>query len=165
MTDNRVDPTRPHELSDPPEWQRRLETAGLVVMGRAVPDGFPEVMSAVYAVNGIEVQPSDSISDSLVDAAAELDRRWDARAAAVRLVSAAGEFYILAPGPGGHEVGWIHVADTVGRALPSRIAAATGSRSFIALSLDGTSLCAVSVEEYDLWIVTHSFDGVQSEGR
>ncbi len=40
--------------------------------------------------------------------------------------------------------------------LPSRIAAVTGTAEFVALSADGTHLCAVTEEEYEYWIFVRS---------
>ncbi|MEW2284443.1 hypothetical protein [Streptomyces sp. NPDC047841] len=68
-----------------------------------------------------------------------------------------GEFLILPPVPGGSEIGWVRVRDTVGTLLPSRIAEVTGSPEFVTVSTDGRQLCAASVEEYDYWVVLHEF--------
>ncbi|MFF9849364.1 hypothetical protein [Streptomyces litmocidini] len=63
-----------------------------------------------------------------------------------------------APGRGGHGTGWIRVRDLVGTVLPSRIRAGTGLTEFMAVSVDGRIMCAVSDEEYDKWIIVHRFD-------
>ncbi|MER7954337.1 hypothetical protein [Streptomyces sp. NPDC096030] len=114
-------------------------------------------MSAIYAVNGIEVRPTVAISDSLPDASAQLDREWMAQASAHHLSAKGGEFYILAPVARGHEIGWIHVRDPIGRDLPSRIHAGTGNAEFLTVSEDGRVMCAVSTEESETWIVVHRF--------
>ncbi|MFG2598460.1 hypothetical protein [Streptomyces sp. NPDC048462] len=44
--------------------------------------------------------------------------------------------------------------DSVETGLPSRVASATGSPEFLALSVDGRHLCAVTSEEDEYWIVT-----------
>ncbi|MFF1507091.1 hypothetical protein [Streptomyces sp. NPDC058326] len=152
-----ISSTRENSGSLTPEWHQKLEMSGLTVLDRSVPAGFPDVMSAIYSVNGVEVEPSVVISDELPDAARELDLRWEAQAAAVRLVSSDGEFYILAPDARGHEIGWIRVKDTTGKNLPSRIASGTGNIEFLTVSTDGRVMCAVSTEESEKWIVVHRF--------
>lgn len=138
-------------------WRKRLEASGLTVLDREVPDGFPDVMSAIYAVNGIEVVPAVSVSDSLPDALTQVDRAWAAQAAAHELIGDDSTFYILAPDARGHEVGWIHVRDSIGSELPSRIRTGTGNAEFLTVSENGRVLCAVSTEESDTWIVVHRF--------
>lgn len=127
------------------------------MLDREVPDGFPDVMSAIYAVNGIEVEPTARISDSLPDAYIQVDREWAAQAAAHELTGNDGTFYILAPDARGHEVGWIHVRDSIGSELPSRIRVGTGNAEFLTVSENGRVMCAVSTEESDTWIVVHRF--------
>ncbi|MEU4267961.1 hypothetical protein [Streptomyces sp. NPDC026092] len=140
-----------------PEWQHKLEASGLLVIDREVPEGFPDVMSAIYAVNGFEVAPTVTISDSLPDASSQLDSEWSARTATYQLTGIGTTFYVLAPVARGHEVGWIHVKDTIGSNLPSRIRAGTGRSDFLTMSEDGRVMCAVSTEEVETWIVVHQF--------
>ncbi|MFD7323105.1 hypothetical protein ACFV9D_18740 [Streptomyces sp. NPDC059875] len=139
------------------EWRQKLEASGLTVLDCEVPDGFPEVMSAIYAVNGFEVEPTVVVSESLPDASAQLDREWAAQIDAHHLITKGNAFYILAPVARGHEVGWIHVRDPIGSDLPSRIHAGTGNTEFMAVSEDGRVMCAVSTEESETWIVVHRF--------
>jgi hypothetical protein len=88
------------------------------------------------------------------DVVAELDGQWQAETFKLPLVSGAGEFLIVPPGRGGSSVGWGLVKDPVGTGLPSRVASATGSSEFLALSADGRHLCAVTSEVDEYWIVT-----------
>ncbi|MFB6531962.1 hypothetical protein [Streptomyces sp. NPDC056399] len=127
------------------------------MVDRQVPDDFPGIMTAIYAVNGIEVEPTVTISDSLPDASARVDRAWEEQAAAHQLFGSDNTFYILAPDTRGHEVGWIHVRDSIGSELPSRIRTGTGNAEFLTVSEDGRVMCAVSTEESDTWIVVHRF--------
>ncbi|WP_256925295.1 hypothetical protein [Streptomyces sp. Amel2xC10] len=139
-----------------PEWRDTLERCGLEVTGDA-PSDAPPVNSAIYAVNGIEVEPVATIPDSIPHASDKLDEAWHHHASQAALYDEKGEFLILPPGPGGSRVGWVRVKDTVGKNLPSRISGVTGSPEFIAVSIDGRHLCAASVEEYDYWVVVHEF--------
>ncbi|MFE7514989.1 PH domain-containing protein [Streptomyces sp. NPDC057540] len=88
-----------------------------------------------------------------------MDALWHAEADRLGILDSNGEFLLLATYPGSFTRGWIRVRDSIGGRLPSRIATASGSHDFIAVSLDGKSLCAVSAEENEHWIVTHSFEG------
>jgi hypothetical protein len=107
------------------------------------------VNAALYAVNGIDVEPVATIP------ADELDKAWHHHAAQASLHAENGEFLILPPMPGGSEIGWMRVKDPVARNLPSRIAEVTGSPEFVAVSVDGRHLCAATVEETNYWVVAH----------
>jgi hypothetical protein len=94
-----------------------------------------------------------------------VDVLWHEEASRMGLFDRNREF-LLFFWPSGSPTGeWRRMRDTVGTRLPSRIATATGNPEFIAASLDGRSLCAVSVEEYDDWIITHSFEDARPEDR
>lgn len=137
-----------------PAWQHTLEACGLLVLGRGAPCPVPAVLTAIRAVTGVEVKPAVTVPESRPEAAAELDRQWLAETVTFPLVSGTGEFLIVPPGRGGSSVGWVLVRDSVETGLPSRVADATGSPEFVALSADGRHLCAVTSEEDEHWIVT-----------
>ncbi|MFG3027062.1 hypothetical protein ACGFZJ_00725 [Streptomyces sp. NPDC048253] len=139
-----------------PRWRDALERCGLEVTGEAAPDG-PPVNAAIYAVSGFEVEPVATVPAAAPHAADELDEAWHRHASQVSLYGENGEFLILPPVPGGSEIGWVRVKDPVGRNLPSRVSAVTGSPEFVAVSVDGHHLCAASVEESDYWVVVHEF--------
>ncbi|MEV5382548.1 hypothetical protein [Streptomyces sp. NPDC052721] len=139
-----------------PAWRDVLERCGLQVVEEA-PRGGPPVRSALYAVNGVEVDPVATVPASSPGASAALDEKWHLHASGVSLYDDNGEFLILPPVPGGSGIGWVRVRDTVGTHLPSRIAEVTGSPEFVAVSADGRHLCAASVEEHDHWVVLHAF--------
>ncbi|QXE38149.1 hypothetical protein KQY30_31885 [Streptomyces sp. GMY02] len=143
--------------SGKPAWQDTLEASGLLVIGMETPGPLPAVLTAIHAVTGVEVTPDATVPESHPDAAAELDRQWQARTSKLPLMSDNREFLILPPGQGGSSVGWVLVRDDSESGLPSRVAAATGSPEFLALSADGRHLCAVSTEEDEYWIVARTF--------
>ncbi|MFI0925914.1 hypothetical protein ACH4TP_18535 [Streptomyces sp. NPDC021012] len=140
-----------------PDWHRKLEASGLRVLDLDRASHLPDVPRAHRAFAGYEVKPTVSVSRDLPDAAAELDRQWNSLTTSAHLTDPAGEFCMLAPGPGSHDIGWIRVKDPIGTNLPSRILAATGDPEFLTVSVDGQTMCAVSDEEYDHWIVMHHF--------
>ncbi|MGW9494157.1 hypothetical protein ACWG5P_07140 [Streptomyces prasinus] len=139
-----------------PDRLNVLERCGLEVIGEAE-QGGPPVNSAIYAVTGFDVEPAVEIPVSNPHAADELDEAWHHRASQASLYGGDGEFLILPPVSGGSKVGWVRVKDPVGKNLPSRIAAVTGSPEFVAASPDGRHLCAASVEDNDYWVVSHEF--------
>ncbi len=141
-----------------PKWTETMEACGLSLVDRDVPDPLPTVMTAIHAVTGIDVKPAERVPDSAPDAATRLDSRWQELASEVGLRDASGEFLVIPSGGGGTSVGWVRVTDLSPRPLPSRVAAVTGSPEFVALSLDGRRLCAVTEEEDEYWIIVHTFD-------
>ncbi|MFD7323106.1 hypothetical protein ACFV9D_18745 [Streptomyces sp. NPDC059875] len=108
-------------------------------------------------MTGYYVEPTASVPHTASDARDQVDIRWHAEADKLEIHDANGEFLLRTSSPGSVRRGWLRVRDTVGDHLPSRITAATGYREFIAVSLDGRALCAVSVEDDEDWIVTHVF--------
>ncbi|MFF7443400.1 hypothetical protein [Streptomyces sp. NPDC008122] len=141
-----------------PDWYRKLEASGLRIQDYDRSPCLPDVRRAHLAFAGYEVKPTTTVSHARPDAAAELDRQWDSLATSAQLVDEYGEFCVPAPGPGRDESQWIRVKDPVGADLPSRLLAGTGQAEFLAVSVDGRTLCAVSDEEYDKWIIVHRFD-------
>ncbi|MFD8257727.1 hypothetical protein ACFV19_02020 [Streptomyces griseoluteus] len=138
------------------DWVAVLQRCGLQVVEDHAIDALP-VNSAFYAVNGVDVEPVASIPFSSPEAMSGLSRLWHAHCSRLSLCGDDGEFLIMPPGAGGSKVGWVKVKDQVGIDLPSRIARVTGSPEFIATSLDGRRLCAVSVEDDEYWVVVHKF--------
>ncbi|MFD7300933.1 hypothetical protein ACFV83_08365 [Streptomyces pharetrae] len=142
-----------------PAWRDLLERCGLHVLEDTAAHHGPPVLAAIRAVAGYEVRPAATIPLASPDAAAELDRAWHLQAADASLYAPGevAEFLILPPDSKATDPGWVPVRDTNPGNLPSRIAEATGSPEFITVSLDGRRLCAVSEEEYDYWVVRHTF--------
>ncbi|MGW2468358.1 hypothetical protein [Streptomyces bauhiniae] len=138
------------------DWMSVLQRCGLQVLHDYAIDALP-VNSALYAVNGVDVEPTSSIPVSSAGAMGELSRLWRTHASVLPLHDEDGDFLIMPPGAGGSKVGWVKVKDQVGVDLPARIASVTGSPEFIAISLDGRRLCAVTVEDDEYWVVVHKF--------
>ncbi|MFJ6511612.1 hypothetical protein ACIQMO_02805 [Streptomyces sp. NPDC091406] len=113
---------------------------------------------AIHMVAGIDVEPTLSIDAATPAALKQLDLQWHEKAWPLLAAPGSGTFFILPPGSGGAAVGWVPVRDIAPPGLPSRIAAATGTPEFVALSADGTHLCAATEEEYEYWIIVRSLD-------
>ncbi|OKJ56082.1 hypothetical protein AMK28_14630 [Streptomyces sp. CB02115] len=122
------------------------------------PATAPSATEAILMVAGIDVEPALTIDTATPDALKQLDLQWHQKAWPVLAGPESGAFLILPPGGGGAAVGWVPVRDIAPPGLPSRIAAVTGTPEFVALSADGTHLCAVTEEEYEYWIIIRSLD-------
>jgi hypothetical protein len=140
------------------KFKRMLQACGLELTDTEVPAAAPSMAKAIQMVAGVDVEPTASIDAAGQDYLEELDRQWHEKARPTLTEPGSGEFFIMPPGSGGSTVGWIPVKDAVVSSLPSRIAAATGSSEFVTLSADGTTLCAVSEEEDEYWIIVRSLN-------
>ncbi|WP_406059944.1 hypothetical protein OG462_21830 [Streptomyces sp. NBC_01077] len=156
---------RENEVHSDLELLEALKRQALEEVGGEVPKSAPDPKKAILAVTGGFVQPAVKVPHSDPAARDRVDALWHKEADRLAILDRSREFLLLATYPGSLARGWIRVRDLIGGRLPSRVAAASGSRDFIAVSLDGKSLCAVSVEEYEDWIVTHSFEDGGTAGR
>ncbi|MGI5356376.1 hypothetical protein ACQI4E_13865 [Streptomyces sp. CA-252508] len=150
-----------HQSNEGPDVALLLEALGQQGLERregGTPEGAAAPKKAILAVSGGNVRPTLTVNHRDPGAREQVDTLWHQEAERLKIFDQNGEFLLLATYPGSLAKGWLRMKDSVGNHLPSRIAAATGYRDFIAVSLDGKSLCAVSVEEYEDWIVTHSFE-------
>ncbi|MDQ1009870.1 hypothetical protein QFZ82_004355 [Streptomyces sp. V4I23] len=143
-------------VTDEVELRRQLAAHKIVVLGGATPEA-PTPLSAVLAVTGAYVTPRVRIPHMTPDRDERVDVQWHELAAQMHLFTDDGSFLLRLSNPGSESRGWLRVRDEMGVRLPSRLNSATGRREFIAVSLDGVHLCAVSVEDDEDWIVTHSF--------
>ncbi|MFB6666115.1 hypothetical protein ACFWEB_27595 [Streptomyces parvus] len=121
-----------------------------------LPASAPTTIEAIRMVAGFDVEPTLTIDAGPPDALHQLDLQWHEKAWPVLVGPGSGTFLILPPGGGGAAVGWVPVEGIALPGLPSRIAAVTGTAEFVALSADGTRLCAVTEEEYEYWIIVRS---------
>ncbi|WP_329159670.1 hypothetical protein OHB49_10375 [Streptomyces sp. NBC_01717] len=142
---------------DDNEIRAALEKQGMLVIEGEIPATAPPPLSAILAVTGFYVQATVSIPQSDSDVEDQVDRHWHEQANRIRLYGDDGKLLLRLSDPSSEARGWIQVKDLVNERLPSRVAMATGYREFIAVSLDGKELCAVSIEDEEDWIVTHHF--------
>ncbi|WP_435187541.1 hypothetical protein [Streptomyces sp. bgisy126] len=151
------------EVSNGADLLDSLTRQGLTEGKGGIPEGTPETRKASLAVFGGNTQPTLTVSRKDPNASDQVNTLWHQEADRLKIFDQDREFLLFATYPGTLARGWIRVKDSKGARLPSRIAAATGYSDFIAVSLDGKSLCAVSYEEYEIWIVTHSFQDARQE--
>ncbi|MGA5217716.1 hypothetical protein ACPCAE_16850 [Streptomyces cinereoruber] len=146
-----------------PELINALTRQGLRDARREIPAGILQPKKASLIVYGGNNQPTLIVPRRGPSAGDQVDALWHQEAERLEIFDRDREFLLFATYPGTLARGWIRVKDSNGTRTPSRIAAATGHSDFIAVSLDGKSLCAVSYEEYEIWIVTHSFQDARPE--
>ncbi|MGA4943987.1 hypothetical protein [Streptomyces cinereoruber] len=154
---------RKNEGSDVSELLDALARQGLKEAGCGIPEGVPEPKKASLVVFGGNAQPTSTVPRRDPSASDQVDALWHQEAERWGIFDRDREFLLFATYPGTLARGWIRVKDSNGTRIPSRIAAATGYSDFIAVSPDGKSLCAVSYEEYEIWIVSHSFQDARPE--
>ncbi|WP_344026366.1 hypothetical protein [Streptomyces luteireticuli] len=109
------------------------------------------------AVASMETHPVATVSQEDPNAMEEVDRQWRFHASTVSLMGADGEFLMSVAGRGSREVGWLPVKWSKDSKLAATLRC-DGDPEFVAMSMDGRFLCAVTTEEYDYWIVVHRFD-------
>ncbi|MGV9687523.1 hypothetical protein ACWDUX_00135 [Streptomyces sp. NPDC003444] len=154
---------RKNEGSDVSDLLDALARQGLNEAGGGIPEGIPEPKKASLVVYGGNARPTSTVPRRDPSAGDHVDALWHQEAERLEIFNRDREFLLFATYPGSLARGWIRVKDSNGIRFPSRISAATGYSDFIAVSLDGKSLCAVSYEEYEIWIVTHSFQDARPE--
>ncbi|WP_282778468.1 hypothetical protein [Nocardia sp. CC201C] len=108
----------------------------------------------ISAVAHYDAKPKFTVPIASADALDELDRLWISEAHDIGLYSGDGEILLRLPGPGSSQQQLLHVRDSIQEHLPSRIAEVTGSAEFDAISLDENTLCSISEEEYDFWVIS-----------
>lgn len=135
----------------------QVSSSGLVVLGIPPPSGVPGTSEAWRKVVNIETEPAVRVGHSLPDALSEVDRQWLAHAERESLFPEDGSFLISVAGPGAFEAGWTCVRWPGNTSLASTLVHDEGSPEFVAMSMDGRLLCGVTTEEYDYWIVVHTF--------
>ncbi|MFH9293529.1 hypothetical protein [Streptomyces sp. NPDC017520] len=138
------------------KFSRLLQACGLELTDTEVPTAAPSMAKAIQMVAGVDVEPTAFTRATGDGSLGELDRQWQEMGRPTLTEAGSGEFFIVPPGSGGSAVGWLPVKEAAGSSLPSRVAAATGSPEFVALSADGMHLCAVAEEEDQYWIIVRS---------
>ncbi|QGZ49789.1 hypothetical protein GPZ77_16690 [Streptomyces sp. QHH-9511] len=138
------------------QWRERLASCGLTVLPESEHPALPDVRQSIYAVTGMEVEPTIRIDRSAPEADLELGRQWQDQARQANLYTDDGEFFVLPPGSGGLEIGWVRVRNRAGNDLLSRVKRTIGQFELITASADGRNLCAVTSEEYEYWIIVRS---------
>ncbi|MFI5523879.1 hypothetical protein [Streptomyces platensis] len=143
---------------DVADWISYLTSAGMLISNQEPKQGVPEATTALHAVNGMEAEPTVSISRNAPDSLECLNQHWKQQSEAAHLYSTSGVILVCSPAACPADVGWLRVQDPMrGENIASRLVQAKGSPTFLTLSEDGRHLCAISVEDEDYWIVSREF--------
>ncbi|WP_445398293.1 hypothetical protein ACSMX9_28420 [Streptomyces sp. LE64] len=138
-------------------WLGRAIDMGLTTLDECAPEGVPSVSQALLSVTNMEVRPARVIPSDSPGALDEADRQWLATARSHSLFTNDGKFLIALPGPGAVGAGWICVKWVDGAKISSRLSHRKENVDFMAMSFDGRSLCAVTEEDSEYWVVFHDF--------
>ncbi|QLE73617.1 hypothetical protein FGW37_20320 [Streptomyces rectiverticillatus] len=139
------------------EYQLRLISAsGLTVLDAPTLANIPTIEQAWKVVAGWETVPVATVGQKTSDALAELDRQWLAHSSSISLFASDGTILVNVAGRGCQEAGWTPVKWSERAQLASKLQR-DGDPEFIAMSIDGRRMCAVTTEEYDYWVVAHQF--------
>lgn len=142
------------------DWESTIASCGLIITRKPLPEEARDPNTAILAATRGNVRPTatvdikDANSMNTLDT---LDTLWDTIAKPL-ITPRPGEFLIILWGKGSMRDGWFRVQDSLTSRLPSRICEAIGRPEFLALSLNGRDFCAVTVEEDDYWVVTHTYE-------
>ncbi|MEU7559213.1 hypothetical protein [Streptomyces eurythermus] len=133
------------------EVRRRLENASLEVLGPFSGPG-PSVAEAFRRVMHVEAKPAEKIPCDTPDIADKINEAWDARARNSGVLGEDGTFLVA----GSLKYGWVRVRLTMESCLHS-MHDSDGDLLFIARSLSGHRVCAVSREGSEYWILEEEF--------
>jgi hypothetical protein len=138
-------------------WLQRAAETGLTVLDAPQPSGVPTVLETIPTVANMEVRPVATIPVDHPDAHAEVDRQWLLHARENNLFTSDGKFLISIPGSGVARFGWTSAQWSDDTELTKTLTQSDCTLDFFALSTDGRTVCAVTEEEYEYWIVVHRF--------
>ncbi|MGW5420578.1 hypothetical protein [Streptomyces sp. NPDC003943] len=131
----------------------RLIQTGLAVSNDSAPRDIPSVLEALRSVANWEIQPATKVPLSHPKALQEVDHQWQLHAERNGLFRDDGSFLLSISGTGASTLGWAVVKWAPGTELAPRLVQRDEGLDFLAMSLDGKMVCAVTEEEYDYWIV------------
>ncbi|WP_223731095.1 hypothetical protein [Streptomyces purpurogeneiscleroticus] len=133
----------------------RISATGLTILKRPIPTDITTTEQAWQKVNNIETEPATEVPIKSPDALSRLDQSWLAECANGPLFTKNGEFYISIGGPGSLKVGWTAVQWSQNIRMSNALIRDDGHLEFVAMSIDGNYICAVSTEDEDYWIIEH----------
>lgn len=134
--------------------RRMLESAGLTVLdpawtgvGLSPMDAWRPVISGNAVPNAR--LPVTEAGDHL-DA---VEERWEGLCEQFAIFGESSDFLISVAGEGATEAPWARVRPAGRMRLAHVLGPVEGEPEFVAMSIDGTAVCAVTTEEYEVWIV------------
>ncbi|ALO95835.1 hypothetical protein [Streptomyces olivaceoviridis] len=133
------------------EIKRQFEGAGFEVIGR-FPESEPSVTKAFNRVMNVSAKPIERIPRNEPDIAEKVNTAWAAHARNAGVLADDGSFLAA----GSLEYGWLQLRLTSASNIYS-LRQPDGDLLFIARSLSGHRVCAVSREESEYWILEEQF--------
>lgn len=144
-------------MVDLDERRQLLESAGLTVLDDAWSSPAPAPMEAWRPIISGAATPAATVQrDETGEYLATADRQWESLSAFVGVIGPDGDFLISVAGEGASTAPWAHVRHTGVISLSSRLGQVPGEPEFVTMAVDGTAVCGVTTEEYEVWIVTAS---------
>lgn len=129
----------------------RIREAGLYVEEANYPTSVT-IDDAWRKVAHINVTPASRFPRQ-PQTAVSIHSKWLNHARENSVVSARGSLLVTPVVTGARDVGWIKVSLSPSADV-SRLVDSQGHVEFVALSEDGTRLCAVTTEEKEVWVIT-----------
>lgn len=137
-----------------------LEAAGLTVLDESWSGNVAEPSAAWRPIIAGSAVPTTTIRHDEADVLARVDAAWYQLACSSGVLDGHGEFLISVAGDGAAAESWAHVrcdhAPTLAEAMEPGW---SGGGEFAAVSMNGRVVCAVTVEEYEYWVLTARLDG------
>jgi hypothetical protein len=130
-----------------------LERAGLHVVRDAAELDVPDPMEAWAQVVGGRVVPATTIAAASVSSLEDVNRAWAELARAAQVIGESGEFFIAVAGVGSATLPWAHVRTDGEARMAQVLGLVPGEPEFVAMATTGTTICAVTTEEDEYWII------------
>ena len=136
---------------DPGVVPAGIERSGLEILGFVESGGLVESGHAWRLVAGLEAAIRVPIAGG--DLASRVDTAWLEQARAHGVIAADDTFLIDT----GYERPWLKVRWTQHTRLAANLVSKTrptpGEAEFVTLAEDGSAMCGVTTEEYDIWVI------------
>lgn len=134
----------------------RIERSGLETLGEVASAALVDTGLAWRLIAGLEATVRVPIRSGGQELAQRVDAAWLEQARTHGVIDADGTFLIAA----GYEKPWLKVRWTDRTRLAANLTSDANPRpgegEFVTLAEDGSVLCGVTAEEYDVWIIVDS---------
>ena len=143
---------------------RLLEQAGLSVIDPAWDGARIAPMAAWKLVIGGDALPDATVRyDDRGEYLSDVESTWRELSAEAGLFGEKGEFLISVAGVGAATAPWALVKLNTWSDLAGQLALVHGNPEFVAMDVESHTVCGVTSEEYEVWIVIVSFDQIATD--
>lgn len=133
---------------------RRIKAAGFdVIDAQYQLEGLPSEMAAWKPVISSLARPDHVVPYSEDDALTKVEGHWQRLARQNHVVGPDNTLLVSLTRRRADSGGWVRVALPAGRVDLDKLGPNPGEPEFVAMSMDGSAVCGVTAEEYELWIV------------